>query len=72
MRIFDKIKQKASRLAGFSITLKGRVLISNMILISQLNYISGVYLPSKSFFEEVRKRIFQFIWGEGRREVISR
>ena len=72
IRIFDKIKQKAARLAGFSITLRGRVLISNMILISQLNYISGVYLPSKSFFEEVRKRIFQFIWGEGRREVISR
>ena len=34
IRIFDKIKQKASRLAGFSITLRGRVLISNMILIS--------------------------------------
>ena len=34
IRIFDKIKHRASRLAGFSITLRGRVLISNMILIS--------------------------------------
>ena len=38
IRIFDQNKQKASRLAG--ITLRGRVLISNMILISQLNYIT--------------------------------
>ena len=72
IRIFEKIKQKALRLAGFSLTLRGRVLIANMILISQLNYISGVYLPTKSFLGEVRKRIFQFIWGEGRKEVISR
>ena len=35
IRIFEKIKQKASRLAGFSLTLRGRVLIANMILISQ-------------------------------------
>ena len=49
IRIFEKIKQKALRLAGFSLTLRGRVLIANMILISQLNYISGVYLPTKSF-----------------------
>ena len=42
-----------------------------MILISQLNYISGIYLPCKSSLEEVRKLIFQFIWGEGRREVIE-
>ena len=72
IRIFEKIKQKASRLAGFSLTLRGSIFTVNMILISQLNQISGVHLPIKSFLEEVRKRIFQFILGEGRKEVISR
>ena len=37
IRIFEKIKQKASRLAGFSLTFRGRLLIANMILNSQLN-----------------------------------
>ena len=72
IRIFEKIKQKASRLAGFSLTFRGRLLIANMILNSQLNLISGVYLPTKFFLKEVRKHIFQFIWVEGRKEVISR
>ena len=72
IRIFEKIKQKASRHAGFSLTFRGRLLIANMILNSQLNLISGVYLPTKFFLKEVRKHIFQFIWVEGRKEVISR
>ena len=71
-RILQKIKQKTLSLARFSLTLRGRVLLSNSIIFSQLSYISGVYLPSSKFFEEIRKMIFQFIWGEGRREVISR
>ena len=67
-----KIDKRIQKYKHLPLTLHGKVLICNTMLFPLLFYAAATYLPAKSFCENINKRVFSFIWGEGKSEPISR
>ena len=67
-----KIEKRIEKYKHLPLTLHGKVLVCNTLLFPLLFYVSATYLPSKTFCDKLKKKIFSFIWGEGKAESISR
>ena len=66
------MEKRIEKYKHFPLSLHGKVLICNTLLFPHLFYVSATYLPTKKFCDRVNKKIFSFIWGEGKSEPISR
>ena len=68
----SKMEKRIEKYKHLPLSLHGKVLICNTLLFPLLFYVSATYLPTKKFCDRVNKKIFSFIWGEGKSEPISR
>ena len=67
-----KIDKRIQKYKHVPLTLHGKDVICNAMLFPLLFYAAATYLPAKSFFENINKRVLFFIWGEGKSQLISR
>ncbi|KAF6024754.1 hypothetical protein EB796_016937 [Bugula neritina] len=66
-----KICKRAAGLKNLSCTIRGKVLLANTVLFPVLYYAAATYLDPSSF-RSIRKTIYSFLYGEGKREVFPR
>lgn len=69
--LFEKINTAALLNSTRSLSIRGRAIIANVMIMSKLWYVGAVAQLSKEFFQRVTRTIFQFIWRD-RREWVAR
>ena len=67
----ERMEKKLDKLKFLRVSLRGKVLLINSVIHSQLYFLSGVYLPSNRHLEEIRRLSFRFLWDD-KREAIKR
>ena len=60
-RLFDKIKAIIKKWKPYNLSLRGRLTIAKMILISQMTYISTVLTPNAKRLEEIQQHINNYV-----------
>lgn len=70
--VYDVIEKKIGHISKLSISLKGKAIIVNTLLMPAYYHLSAVFLPASKQIKSLCKLVFSFLWGQGKLEVISR
>lgn len=67
----QKIKKQVDILSSRKLSLKGKALIANTLLLSKAWYVGRVFMPNKKITAKIMKLICAYIW-KNKHEVVSR
>jgi hypothetical protein len=70
--LLGKVDKKTSHLSALNVSLRGRAFLVNSLLASAFYHLCLVYVPSNADIKVIQRRFYQFMWGEGKTEVVPR
>ena len=71
-RCISKMKTHINILSKRSLSLKGKAMILNSLILSKASFISNVFTISKEKLKTIETLIFQYIWFNEKSEPIAR
>lgn len=73
VKTVEKMKDQISKYKNHRLTLPGKVLILNTLILPLLFYVTAAFLPNEIHLKPFEKKVFSFLWeGESKRDSINR
>lgn len=61
-QLLSKIKTSINIYSQRQLFLKGRATVMNTLILSKLWYVLRVFYPTRCFFKQLQKMMFQYVW----------
>jgi len=70
--ISRKVQKRLNDMVKFEMSVVGKVLAINTMVVSIVRYVSVIFLPGQGMLKQLEKMAFSFLWGEGKTEMVRR
>ena len=68
-KVIENIEKRAKIMKTRSLSLKGKALIVNTILLSKAWHVGRVYMPTTEAIRKIQKIVFQYIWAKSHEPI---